>query len=108
MIIVRVAAYPNPWNDDTAMTDEDRRQIMEHDREMAEPEALDAEHYDATHADEEQEDPIMQTEMDFEDGDESQRYVDARGKHWTIIRIQTTNSFFLHMFNPNSIHQGLL
>ena len=47
------------------MTDEDRRQILEYDKEMAEQEALDAEHYDARNAGE-PEATMLETQMDVE------------------------------------------
>ena len=47
------------------------RQILEYDKEMAEQEALDAEHYDATHAGE-PERTALETEMDVEDEEEQQ------------------------------------
>ena len=43
-----VSQWPERWGDGAVVTEEDKRQVNEHDREPAAQELLDAEHWEAT------------------------------------------------------------
>ena len=52
------------------MTKDDTRQLIEHDREIAQQEDLDIQHCEATHADAEQGDAAKDMDADIEEGGE--------------------------------------